>query len=141
LAETSGPEVVAVAQDLLRWSVGNQGRITWGRGTRAGSFVPAFLQDGEDHYPFAVWSSGTVEVYFQWLAARPAFTSDEARQSLRARLNAIPGMSIPADAIRRRPNIPLRLFVDGESRATLLGVFDWVLTRIRERRSDLPAPD
>lgn len=131
LRESAGEEAVAVADALLEWTERNGGRLTWGRGTQAGSFVPVFRHAGADHYPFAVWSSGTLEIYFQWLAARPAFADEEPRRALAERLNAIPGVRIPAERLRARPNVPLAAFAAPEHRAALLAIWDGVLAQIR----------
>ena len=131
LLRTSGPDIVQVARDLLQWAQSHTTRVWWGRGQRAGSFIPVYSHDGADYQLFVVWSSGTLELYFQWLAMRPAFADEGRRRALLDRLNAIPNVSIPADALRRRPNVPLTAFVDPAARAQLMAAFDWCIAEIQ----------
>jgi hypothetical protein len=131
LLRTSGADVVQVARDLLHWARTHTTRVWWGKGQRAGSFIPVYAHGDTDYQLFVVWSSGTLEVYFQWLAQRPAFADESRRRALLDRLNAIPGVAIPPDAIRRRPNVPLSAFLDPASRAQLFATLDWCLAEIR----------
>jgi len=55
----------------------------------------------------------------------------ELRQELRRRLNDIPGVTIPADAVSRRPSIPLSVLAEGSARRTLTDAFTWALGVIR----------
>lgn len=50
-----------------------------------------------------VWTGGEFEVFFQYLGAKGPFVDEAMRLELRQRLNAMPEISIPADAIGRRP--------------------------------------
>ena len=131
LLQTSGAASLEVADALMRWAERNGGRATWGRGTRAGSFVPVFSHNGEDFYPFAVCSSGSLEVYFQWSAYRAALSDVAPRQTLMDRLNAIPGVSIPSEKLSGRPTLSLTLFHQSEQRAAMLAAFDWALEHMR----------
>jgi hypothetical protein len=131
LLRTSGAEIVQVARELLQWAQSRTTRVWWGKGQRAGSFIPVYSHNGTDYQLFVVWSSGTFEVYFQWLAQRPVFADEGRRRALLDRLNAIPGVMISQDALRRRPNVPLSAFVDPAARAQLVAALDWCLAEIR----------
>jgi hypothetical protein len=131
LAANATPEEVSIARELLDWGAKNTTRVWWGRGVRAGSFIPVANHGGADHQLFAVWSTGTIEIYFQWYAARPVFADKGKRLEMLARLNAIPGVRLTPDVIRRRPNLPLKLFVDPEARRQLIGAFEWYLDEVR----------
>ena len=131
LANQRPPEEVAVAHSLLEWASQRVTHIWWGKGQRAGSFVPTLEHHGTDHQLFAVWSSGSVEIYFYWYAYKPLFASEARRLEILEKLNAIPGISLPKSAIRRRPNIPLADLV-GDNRLNLfLEVFDWYLEQVK----------
>lgn len=47
------------------------------------------------------------------------------------RLNLIPGVNIPADAITRRPNIPLSQFKEIKKLKQFLEIIDWVVQEIK----------
>lgn len=131
LERTSGPQSVAAARDLLDWARAHATRVWWGRGQQAGAFVPTLVHAGVDHQLGAVWSPGTLEVYFQWLAAKPPFADEGRRRALLDRLNVIPGVAIPPDALRRRPNVPLATFADDAARGQPLAVLAWCMAEIR----------
>lgn len=122
---------VSVARAIHDWGVRNKVRFWWGEGKNSGSFFPMIDANGRSYHTVAVWTGGTLEVQFQWLATKPEFAEKEAREALAARLNAIVPGAIPADAIARRPSIPLVAFKEPEKLRALLDVLDWVLARIR----------
>lgn len=131
LASQVPPTQVEVARKLLEWARRNTTRVWWGKGQRAGSFVPVAHHNGTDHQLFAVWSTGTVEVYFQWFATKPVFADEAKRLDLLARLNSIDTVNLGSDVITRRPNIPLADFVSPGAVDRLLSVFDWYISEIR----------
>ena len=95
-----------------------------------GSFVPVIEHKGARHWPIAVWSFGKIEIRFQLLADRPAFEADAARQELQRRLNEIPGVQLPDNAIDRLPTIPLKSLAKEPAMTKLLDVLNWVAEEI-----------
>ena len=71
------------------------------------SFVPTVRHDDIDYQLFAVGSNARVVLLFEYYQHKPPFEEESKRLELLSRLNAIDGVSIPADAITRRPAIPL----------------------------------
>ncbi len=129
LARTN-PNGVGGARALLEWAKSKTTRVWWGHGKRTGSFVPVLNHQGRDHQLFAVWTSGTIEIYFQWYQYKPPFDSEEKRRMLLDRLNAIPGVMLPNEVIARRPNIPLALVQDEAALRQMLETWDWVREEI-----------
>lgn len=86
---------------------------------------------GFDHPLFAVYTSRPVEIYFQHLKFKPAFAEDSVRLELLRKLNAIPGVALPEDAITRLPSLRLSLLANEDILAQFLAVMDWVVKRIR----------
>jgi len=105
-------------------------RVWWGEGKRNGSFVPILTHKDVDHQLFAVWTGGGLEVYFYWYQYKQPFDSEEKRRELLRRLNAIEGVSIPEDAINRRPSIALDVLEENNRLDRVLEVFEWVITEI-----------
>jgi hypothetical protein len=106
-------------------------RITWGEGSRTGSFVPV-LDFKDDAYPlFAVYTYGSLEVYFQWYQVRPPFDAAEKRLEMLKKLNVIEGIDIPAEAIVRRPSIALSVLGRETVCEQLLAVFDWYVEEVK----------
>jgi hypothetical protein len=131
------PNAVPAARQILAWARPRVIRIDWGRGARDGSFVPVVQHNGTEHFLFAVYTYGSFETSFQFYRSRPPFTSDELLTEKLMRLNAIPGVSVPADGISRRPSIPLESLREEGRTEALLSVYDWVIEQIRAFGPDL----
>lgn len=129
--QRQGPEVVGVVRRILDWSRANTTRIWWGKGVNYGSFVPVLNHKKRDHQPFAVFATGAIEVYFQWYAQKPPFDDEAKRLELRERLNRIPGVSIPADALLRRPSFPASLLRNQQAFELFTEAFGWYLAEVR----------
>lgn len=95
-----------------------------------GSFVPVINHKGRDHQLFAVYTYGSLEVYFYWYMFKAPFDDEAKRLDLLNRLNAIPGVKISSSAINKRPNIRLSIFKSPQSLKALLDIFDWVIHEI-----------
>ena len=71
-----------------------------------------------------------LHVSFQYMG-HPPFDTEAGRESLRAMLNAIPGVGIPAERLNGRPRIPLALLADPTNLARLIAVLDRVVDETR----------
>lgn len=133
------PRVEAdVVRRIFNWAVPRMTEIWWGKGTKIGSFVPILSHNGIDHQLFAVFTSGGVEIYFQWYQYKPPFHSDEKRQELLARLNEIPGISWAEDVITRRPSIPFSVLTNEAALRQFFATFEWMINEIRSSEPSLP---
>lgn len=131
LLERRGEAEATAARQLFAWTRG-KGRLWFGSGTRNGSFGLTVADSaGQEYYLFAAFTHGTVEVYFQWLKTRPSFDDESKRRDLLARLNAIEGVDLPADAIERRPGVPLALLTRSDRLQQFLETLDWVIAQVR----------
>ena len=126
----NGPAQAAVARRIVDWARQRELRLTWGRGTQDGSFIPAVDQDGESFWPIAIYTYGRVEVQFQYLKVKAPFADESMRLELLRKLNEIPGVIMPDDAISRRPRIDLATLTNAAALEQFLGVLDWVLAEI-----------
>jgi trans-aconitate methyltransferase len=131
LALNATPSEVAVARRIFEWAKTNVDDIWWGEGRQIGSFVPILMHKEQKHQLFVIWSNGYLETYFQHYQSKPAFAPAEKRRQLWQRLNEIPGVDLPEDAIARRPTIPLAVFTEEERLDQLLQVFEWVIEEIK----------
>ena len=59
------------------------------------------------------------------------FDADARRRELLKRLNRIPGITLPAKSIARRPSVPLTVFRDEVVLRQFLAVLGWVVEEIR----------
>lgn len=132
-----GPAEARAAHELIEWARGQLLRLWWGTGEIEGSFGPVLDHAGQPYYPFGIGTArGKVEISFQHMTRRP-FDDIELRCELLRRLNDIHGVSIPEDAITRRPGIPLALFAaDPEALEAFKGVLDWFCETVRSDAED-----
>ena len=129
--EERAPDAIPAARQIQTWAKENGARIEYGSGRRSGSMIPTFTHLGRHYYLFAAYTYGNIEVYFQWLKAKPPFDDETKRFQLLERLNQVRGIKIPPDAISKRPSIRLGLLAAPEVMESFLGVLDWVLEEIR----------
>jgi hypothetical protein len=132
LEKSRGAEIRQVAKAILDWFSARTSEIWWGEGRTMGSFVPVCVAGNVRYQLFAAWTSGVVEIYFQWLAYKPPFADEVDRLDLRNRLVAIPGVEIPREAISRRPSFDIKHLVEPANLQQFFSVFDWALQRIRD---------
>ncbi len=124
-------EEAEIARKILDWARDKLPRFWWGKGKQDGSFYPVLDLNGEQYYPFAIWTYGKIEIQFQWLMNKSPFNDEMKRKELLKRLNQIPGVEIPEKAITRRPNIFLSTFKDASSLRQLLETLDWIVGEIK----------
>ena len=122
-------EEIAVARRVLEWLKARDLKIRWGKGKTWGSFYPLIEHKSTVHWTFSVWEWG-IEIEFQYMRTRPPFDDEEKRLELLRRLNEVPGISLPADAITRRPSIPLGKLSDEDALSQFLAVFDWYVEEV-----------
>jgi hypothetical protein len=117
----------------------NLPRFTWGTGMVEGMFGPVLDHAGRDYWPFLLRTNGTAEIQLRSLGLRPPFDDLRMRHELLRQLDQIPGVSIPEDAVTRRPRIRLALLAASpEALACFMGVLDWVCEMVRSSAEDRP---
>jgi hypothetical protein len=131
LGERRGPASADVAHKLLEWAARQQLRLSWGRGAQDGSFYVSVDHGGQPQALLSMWTYGRVEFQFETLKRRPPFEDEALRLELRDRLNAIPGVTLPADAIGRRPSVPLTQVEDPGALQQLWAALEWAVDRIK----------
>jgi hypothetical protein len=133
----SEPEVAA-GQELYQRLNGAVNRLWWGQGQRDGSCYCMLDHDAVPHYIAALWTSGHVEIPFQFMGAGP-FADLAQRQAFLERLNAIPGVSLAPTRVTGSPYLPLKLFVDAGARRQLMDTLQWAIDTIRGSSEISPA--
>jgi hypothetical protein len=76
---------------------------------------------------FALWTTGGIELQFAYMA--PPFDVPDMRDELRARLDAIDGISVAKST--GYPSIPIVTLADATRRKAFFDVFDWVVAETR----------
>jgi hypothetical protein len=118
-----------VAHRVMAWAESQPVAIVYGSGAQDRSFAawyPTAIGGTQKGTPlFNVYSNGYFEISFQhW--NRPPFSAPEMRRAVLDRLNSIPGITIPADAINRRPSIRFASLT-AETLPRVLAVFEWMI--------------
>jgi hypothetical protein len=131
LQQRRGHKEAEAARAILAWAKKNVPRIWWGKGNKDGSFFPMLDYKGQSHWVVSIWTYGRAEIPFQWMLTRQPFGDEAKRLELRDRLNKIPGVEIPSDAITRRPTIPLAVLTDGSALKGFLDVLDWCIAEVK----------
>jgi hypothetical protein len=136
LREQHGADAVAGMERLLAWAERRQLRRSWGRGKVDGSFIPVLDANGRSYFPICAYTYGKVEVQFMHMN-QPPFDDLNYRGELLRKLNTLPGVGFPPDAITRRPRIPLsQLGTDPTLAAGFEDVLDWVIETAQAWRAD-----
>ena len=130
-----GGTEAGVAKKIIDWSRPRFPRLLWGaEGTRWG-LLPTMNLHGHTHWPFWIMTNGTLQLQFQWMKSSP-FDQESSRLEFLRRLNEVPGVEIPDDAVRGRPKISLAQLTDPEALALLLDAFEWFLEEAHTAAGD-----
>jgi hypothetical protein len=130
LSQRRGEQEATVARRLLDWAKSHGLRVWWGQGKKDGSFFPSYINRVGQHFLFSVWTYGSVELQFQHMKI-PPFAEEGKRKELVHRLSAI-GVSIPDEALKRRPTFGLSLLLTPGHVEKFVEAFDWVLSEIKK---------
>lgn len=126
-----GSEEADVARHIIHWSKTHFPRLVWGKGLVEGG-VWGVLDLGDHAYsPFGVSTRGRVDVYLNAMGTMPPFDDEAKRVELIHRLNQMPGVNIPDDAVRRVGKITLNLLVDPKSLAMFFAAVEWFFDQAR----------
>ena len=132
-----GPTEAEVGRELIEWARVNLPRFTWGTGMVEGMFGPVLDHAGRDYWPFLLRTNGSAEIQLRSLMLRPPFDDVRMRREFLRQLNQIPGVSMPEDAITRRPRIRLALLAARpEALDCFMGVLDWFCEMVRSNAED-----
>ncbi len=131
LQEGRSASEVAIARRLLEWARARTPNIVWGKGLQLGSFTPQFAHAGHDYRPISVWTNGIVQIQFGQIRMRPPFDNEAERLEFLNRLNAVPGVHVPNDAITKYPSLPLTAFQHAGALEKFLEALDWFAQEIR----------
>ena len=109
------------------------GFVTFGTSTDVGAFLHVREPSAGSHiWPIVVYSSGPVEVVFQWLANRAPFDDRKLRDEFRARLNLARDVDLPESKLESRPSFSLEVLADITARAKVTDALEWFMGVVGE---------
>ncbi len=126
LEANRGPDDARVARELIEWARTQLPRLDWGRGEVTGSVYPTLDHAGRDYWPLSLRTDGGVTIEFKGLSGKAPFDDEGQRREFLRRLNDTPGLSIPEDAITRRPQFRFTVLAGSpEALNSFKAALDW----------------
>jgi hypothetical protein len=145
LDNRNGPDAVTVFSAIQRWAEGRAGvRMAFGRGTSSGSMQFSCVRNDLDPVRqvsavfLTLWTSGSAEIEFEYIATKPPFDELNLREELREKLNSTGVALISAEKIDKRPNIPYQALVEKSALHGFLEVQDWLVEHFVNASISLP---
>lgn len=140
----TSPEEANVADQLFAWAEERPDlvAIQYGDGRKTPSAQFGIKDERGYCWPLFLYTNGSFSIPFDTMASvYPPFDEEQSRKDLLARLNAVPGVAIPDDAINgrlRQPSAPLN---DSAALLQFTSVIEWALQQsIDCDRSRWPLP-
>jgi hypothetical protein len=131
LTQKQGSEDARVARVILDWARNSGLRISWGKGAKDGSFFLILDWLGTKHSIISVWTYGRLEIQFQLMKDKPPFDDEAKRNELRLKLNQVPGVDIPAEAVTLRPRIYLSTLKNEAAVTQFLDALRWFVNEVK----------
>ena len=134
LMERCGSDAVLLFRNIEQWAEHHQSvEINYGSGKAHGSLqVTHKINVSKPGYRpgdtvfMTLWSSGDIEIEFQYIKNRAIFSSDEARRELYRRITESSTIVL-AEEIDRRPNIKWQQVGDSSNLQALLRAMEWTI--------------
>ena len=121
---------LAASRTIIDWIKRRADRVAFNSNPVWGWIGAVFEKDGFEISLLRLHSDGSVAVYFEYMLGKPVFDDLARRQQLLDRLNAVPGVRLPPDAVSKRKTIPLADFTP-DATAAFLAVMDWFVEELR----------
>lgn len=131
IEQRATPAVVTAATAVLAWFWRSSDRVAFNTNPQGGWVGAEFQAGGTDIPLLRLHSDGSVAVYFAYMIGKPVFGDLNRRQQLLDRLNAVPGIKLPPDAVNKRKTIPLGSFTPASTTA-FLDVMNWFVDQLRQ---------
>lgn len=119
-------EIIKKILDYLKPKISN---FWYGNGSKNGSIFPMIYKKHR-HYPFALWTSGTIEMQFQHMIPFPPFDNLVLRKEFMSRLNAIKGVVLTEDKLDKRPSFPVKCLMEPQALEVFFEVMDWYFGKL-----------
>ena len=131
MLQQRGAEECQVARRLVEWAKEQKLEMNFNRAQQSSSFIPVARAAGGPRYPISVSTVGSLWVQMRWLRESAPFRDEAKREELRAKLNAIPGVSVEAARMTGYPTLSLKALVADGALRTCLDVLTWVVDELR----------
>jgi hypothetical protein len=121
----SGPDACEVARRIIELSAATATYYWWSpSATNNGGVIPVYKQGDDEHFPYQLWSSGTVEFRFTYERKRPPFSDPALRSEWLSRLSKLPGLSAKS-GIDGLPSIRVERLLDETTWLAFVETLRW----------------
>ena len=134
LEERRGSDHVEIAKSIWAWSSKHCPTVWWGEGRKDGSCYIGFSEKGTNYYPFALLTSGRIQLQFQMLQQRAV--PPQLVNELVSALREIPGLQMPEDAANRYPGFDMSLLKTPEILSQFLKPIEVLIERVKSHWYD-----
>jgi hypothetical protein len=127
------PAGVQVARRIYKWAEESMPESIWGHGA-SGSFNLRMAHKGIWYQPMSMWTYGSLNFQFEYLAGKPPFDRVEIRLEFLHRLNEIPGVDLDestAGVKPARPRVLLGALSEEGAVEKLLAELEWFVKTVR----------
>lgn len=131
MLQKRGADECRVVRQLVEWAKEQKLDLTFGRTQQSASFIPIVRTPGGQRYPIAVNTSYGFVIQMRWLRDHAAFQDAGRREELRAKLNALPGVSVPAERMTGFPTLPLQALMPDAAMRACLNVLTGIVQELR----------
>lgn len=121
-----------IAERIYDWAKQHCSRVIWGRGAKMGSLIPEIAVGSQRYQLFALWTYGSVEICFQWLAGKAPFENIERRKELARRLNQIEGVNVAEQSLDKRPSFPMAVLGVPSRMELFLQTMNWCVDLLQQ---------
>lgn len=132
LERKNGKTAVDIVKKIIKYFENKVTRFWFGRGKVHGSIVPALDLPETSHYPFAIYTYGKIELYFQWYKEKEPFNNVNKRKKLLEKINKIKGVNFPEYKIDKRPSIDIKLLKEPTEFDEFIKIYDWYFEEIEK---------
>lgn len=129
--EAKAPEAVEPATAIYKWAKSSVNGVTWGKGSKYGTFSPVVDHKGTEHKPIQVWTDDYLYIQFGDIRTTRPFSDELKRMELLRRLNEIAGFVVSKKAIEKYPSAPLSALNIEIARRQFLEVLDWFVREVK----------
>ncbi|MDH3348381.1 MAG: hypothetical protein OEM02_09850 [Desulfobulbaceae bacterium] len=127
IKENTSEITAEAAKNIYDWSSKLMNRIWWSEAKVDGSFIPVWDGPGdENHWFFAVRSTGKIELYLGAMAKKTPFDNIELRQEFVDRLNNL-GANIPKEKSGLYPKFSMSVITPPEKMTEFKNIIEWAL--------------
>lgn len=132
LKEHCSDKEVKTVGKIINWAHKSKLRFWWGKGSINGSWFPLLDHNDNIYWLFSIWTYGRIEIQFQWMKSREVYDDPQKRRQLLKKFNKITKVSIPENAIDRRPAINISVLNNDIALKKFLDVWEEYIAEIRK---------